>query len=196
MWGTRLPRAFVACNNVHIRYAIWVNEWTTNLNKILIIIMTIYFRILILNATETGVGCDLCLWHSLDISINVLVPVFLHIGWKQHYNAFRHLIEAYSAGLLVLAHCHVCSCSLVDIFIYCAFYFTIFRTDSEIMPLLDNQNIGFKTQLHESSVMDLTQMFYPGNPECQVLESNRERHDRNHERQNVKKVQKIIYIYI
>ena len=54
------------------------------------------------------------------------------------------------------------------------------------MPLLDNQNIGFKTQLHENSVMDLTQNFYPGNPECQVLESNRERHDSNHERQNVK----------
>ena len=54
------------------------------------------------------------------------------------------------------------------------------------MPLLDNQNSGFKTQLHENSVIDLTQKFYPGNPERQVLASNRERHDSNHERQKVK----------
>ena len=54
------------------------------------------------------------------------------------------------------------------------------------MPLLDNQNSGFKTQLHENVVIDLTQNFYPGNPERQVLESYRERHDSNHERQKVK----------
>ena len=53
------------------------------------------------------------------------------------------------------------------------------------MPLLDNQN-SLKTQLHENSVIDLTQIFYPGNPERQVLESNRERQDSNHER-NAKK---------
>ena len=41
------------------------------------------------------------------------------------------------------------------------------------MPLLDNQNSEFKTQLHEN----LTQTVYPGNPEHQVLESNRERQD-------------------
>ena len=33
------------------------------------------------------------------------------------------------------------------------------------MPLLDNQNSEFETQLHENSVIDLTQNFYPGNPE-------------------------------
>ena len=78
------------------------------------------------------------------------------------------------------------------------------------MSLLDNQNSEFKTQLHENSVIDLTQNpcklwsyapfrqngtvnsrfnhmnFYPGNPECQVLESNRESQDSNHERQKVK----------
>ena len=54
------------------------------------------------------------------------------------------------------------------------------------MPLLDNQNSGFKTQLHENSVIDLTHFFYPGHPERQVLESNRERHDSNHERQKIK----------
>ena len=54
------------------------------------------------------------------------------------------------------------------------------------MPLLDNQNSEIKTQLHENSIKDLTQNFYPGNPERQVLESNRERHDSNHERQKVK----------
>ena len=54
------------------------------------------------------------------------------------------------------------------------------------MPLLDNQNSRFKTQLHENSVTDLTQNFYPGNPKRQVLETNRERHDSNHERQKVK----------
>ena len=54
------------------------------------------------------------------------------------------------------------------------------------MPLLDNQISGFKTQLHENSDIDLTQNFYPGNPERQVLESNRECHDSNHERQKVK----------
>ena len=54
------------------------------------------------------------------------------------------------------------------------------------MPLLTNQNSGFKTHLHENSVIDLTQNFYPGNPERQVLESSRDRHDNNHERQNVK----------
>ena len=53
------------------------------------------------------------------------------------------------------------------------------------MPILDNQNSGFKTQLHVNSVIDLTKTFYPGNPECQVLDSNRERHDSNHERQKV-----------
>ena len=47
------------------------------------------------------------------------------------------------------------------------------------MPLLDNQNNESKTQLHENSVINLTQNFYPGNPERQVLESN-------HERQKVK----------
>ena len=61
-----------------------------------------------------------------------------------------------------------------------------FRTNSGVMPLLDNQNSEFKTQLHENSVIDLTQIFYPGNPERQVLESNRERQDSNHERQKVK----------
>ena len=35
-------------------------------------------------------------------------------------------------------------------------------------------------------LIDLTQNFYPGNPERQVLESNCERHDSNHERQKVK----------
>ena len=55
---------------------------------------------------------------------------------------------------------------------------------------LDNQNCGFKTQLHENSVIDLTQNFYPGNPERQVLENNRERHDSNHERQKVKSIEK------
>ena len=59
------------------------------------------------------------------------------------------------------------------------------------MPLLDNQNSGFKTQLHENSVIDLTQNVYPGNPQRQVLESNRERHDSNHERQKEKQIQKI-----
>ena len=54
------------------------------------------------------------------------------------------------------------------------------------MNLLDNQNSGFKTKLHENSVIDLTQHFYPGNPERQVLESNHVRHDSNHERQKVK----------
>ena len=54
------------------------------------------------------------------------------------------------------------------------------------MPLLDNQNSGFKTQLHENSVIDLTQKFYTGNPERQVQESSRECHDSNHERQKVK----------
>ena len=54
------------------------------------------------------------------------------------------------------------------------------------MPLLDNQNSGFKTQLRENSFINLTQNFYPGIPERQVLESNRERHDSNHERQTVK----------
>ena len=58
------------------------------------------------------------------------------------------------------------------------------------MPLLDNQNRGFKTQLHENSVIDLTQNFYPGNPEHQVLESNHERHDIKHERQKVKGTKK------
>ena len=37
------------------------------------------------------------------------------------------------------------------------------------MLLLDNHNSGFKTQLHENNVMDLTQNFYPGNPERHVL---------------------------
>ena len=60
------------------------------------------------------------------------------------------------------------------------------------MPLLDNQNSGFKTQLHENSVIDLTHNFYPGNPERQVLESNRERNDSYHERQNVKGTEIII----
>ena len=54
------------------------------------------------------------------------------------------------------------------------------------MPLLDNQNREFKTQLLENNVIDLTQNFYPGSPERQVLESNRERQDSNHERQKVK----------
>ena len=54
------------------------------------------------------------------------------------------------------------------------------------MPLLDNQNSEFKTQLHENSVIDLTQNFYPGSPERQVLESNREPQDSYHERQKVK----------
>ena len=54
------------------------------------------------------------------------------------------------------------------------------------MPPLDNQNSGVKTQLHDNSVIDLTQNVYPGNPERQVLESNRERHDSNHEHQKEK----------
>ena len=54
------------------------------------------------------------------------------------------------------------------------------------MPLLNNQNSGFKTQLHENSVIDLIQNFYPGNPERQVLESNHERHDSNQERQKIR----------
>ena len=58
------------------------------------------------------------------------------------------------------------------------------------MPLLDNQNREFKTQLLENNVIDLTQNFYPGNPERQVLESNRERQDSNHERQKVKSTEK------
>ena len=58
------------------------------------------------------------------------------------------------------------------------------------MPLLDNQNSEFKTQLHENNVLDLTQNFYPGNAERQVLESNRERKDSNHERQKVKSIEK------
>ena len=57
------------------------------------------------------------------------------------------------------------------------------------MPLLDNQSSEFKTQLHENSVMDLTQNFYHGNPERQVLESNRERQDSNHKRQKVKRTE-------
>ena len=52
--------------------------------------------------------------------------------------------------------------------------------------LLDNQNSEFKIQLHENSVIDLTQNFYAGNPERQVLESNRKRQYSNHERQKVK----------
>ena len=48
-----------------------------------------------------------------------------------------------------------------------------------VMSPLDNQNSEFKTQLHENSVLDLTQNFYPGNSERQVLESNRKRHDSN-----------------
>ena len=54
------------------------------------------------------------------------------------------------------------------------------------MPLLDNQNSEFKTELHENSVIDLTQIFYPGNRECQLIESNRKRQESNHERQKVK----------
>ena len=54
------------------------------------------------------------------------------------------------------------------------------------MPLVDNQNSEFKTRLHEKSVIDLTQNFYPSNPECQVLESNRECQDSNHGLQKVK----------
>ena len=56
---------------------------------------------------------------------------------------------------------------------------------SGVMPLIDNQNSEFKTQLHVNSVIDLTQKFYPGNPERQVLESNGECQDSNHERQKV-----------
>ena len=54
------------------------------------------------------------------------------------------------------------------------------------MPLLVNQNSEIKTRLHENSVIDLTQIFYPGKPERQVLESNRESKDSNHERKNGK----------
>ena len=57
------------------------------------------------------------------------------------------------------------------------------------MPLLDNQSSEFKIHLHENSVIDLTQNFYPGNPEHQVLESKYERQDSNHERQKVKRTQ-------
>ena len=51
-----------------------------------------------------------------------------------------------------------------------------FRTDSGVMPLLDHQNSEFKTQLHENSVIDLTQNVYPGNP---GTKSNRERQNSN-----------------
>ena len=59
---------------------------------------------------------------------------------------------------------------------------------TRFIPLLGNQNSEFKTQLHvyQNCIIDLTQNFYPGNPERQVLESNRERQESNHERQKVK----------
>ena len=65
-----------------------------------------------------------------------------------------------------------------------------FRTNSGVMSLLDNQKSEFTTQLHENSVADLTQNFYPGNPERKILESNRERQESNHERQKVKSTEK------
>ena len=54
------------------------------------------------------------------------------------------------------------------------------------MALLDNENGEFKIQLHKNSVTDLTQNIHPGNPEHQVLETNSECQDSNHEHQKVK----------
>ena len=44
--------------------------------------------------------------------------------------------------------------------------------------------------VHENSVIDLTKKFDSGNPERQVLESNRKRQDSNYERQKVQKLKK------